>query len=641
MFITKCRRFIKVQYYYYCCCLFVLFIYYIRYKIIVVLILPLCFFLSQENTASPGRPPPPSRPPLPAARIRSPARPPPRPPVVSSKQRPTKDTVEIREKPGESGAEMKTISQLPRKVSPTVSRRISALINQSTHGNANNSNRAQSMDLSKNTSVFESPKFSERQNSQVDQSSKNRFITHDNPLYERVPSFEPKTKDLYSKVNKKKTTNEDNATKTATPGNENRDLHRREAIRKNITEKRKPVAGLDVIDSSESPKLSVASRTKMFDQPKNEKPTPPKKPDAIKRQSGPTAHQDSKSTKEVEAEESQREETYCDPWEGNSVVNRLKKQHPASRPVSSMANSPPNLPLDQKPSLPLLPPPSKTSSPAKTAPKLADNRASGAPDPPPKPPRTHVHDQYMKEKQQQGAFKQKAEGLADVNAALAVTEENNVANQSESKSVSVKDRISKMQSHIQESPGKSSTSISLSAKDENSDSSTPKVTMRQPPSRPPPPHRRPNSGGHSRCIRLRPLSQGIHSHDGPCIIPVYPKGRPIVSRQMSNHDRRNPMDTLPPAPDNIRPLGRYPLRRSFSSECVHGSRASCLNMNEEDNDDWSTETNRQNISLMSNSEFKAVIDPDGYAVPNEFLKLPASKQTYDTTAAFYGVSITS
>ncbi|GFR65493.1 hypothetical protein ElyMa_001948800 [Elysia marginata] len=267
--------------------------------------------------------------------------------------------------------------------------------------------------------------------------------------------------------------------------------------------------------------------------------------------------------------------------------------------------------------------------------------------PPPKPPRTHAHDNYLISK-----FTKDPEPRDQQTPKKKV----NIVEPDTSEEVeyfSVKDRLAKLMQ--QQNPESQSPGPSSNASTPSSTSKDQEVTMRQkPPSRPPPPKHRPGSGesnaSSSPCPPARPLThcpETKHSHGGPIIIPVFPRGQqkqrqqqqqqqqlqpqhpPHINfhRQSSTHDgrRRKPTDDLPEEPDGLRPLQRFPLRKSFSSECVHSSRSSSLNLSTAGTwGDSSAGTAENYPAAMTRSahDYEAVIDPDGYAVPNEFVRLP-------------------
>ena len=263
--------------------------------------------------------------------------------------------------------------------------------------------------------------------------------------------------------------------------------------------------------------------------------------------------------------------------------------------------------------------------------------------PPPKPPRTHAHDTYLiskvtkePESRDQQTSKKTVEAPSD-----------------EAEQLSVKDRLAKLmqlQTPEASGSGSGSNSSTLSSKEQD-------IAMRQkPPSRPPPPKHRPNSGESNAssspgATPARPLTHcpdTEHSHGGPIIIPVFPRGHLQKQQQQlqqhqlhphmayhrqnsATHDsrRRNPTDDLPQEPNGLRPLQRFPLRKSFSSECVHSSRGSSLNLSTAATWGDSSAGTGDNCPDMSRSAhaYEAVIDPDGYAVPNEFLLLPKQRKS--------------
>ncbi|CAL1547492.1 unnamed protein product, partial [Lymnaea stagnalis] len=134
---------------------------------------------------------------------------------------------------------------------------------------------------------------------------------------------------------------------------------------------------------------------------------------------------------------------------------------------------------------------------------------------PPKPPRTHAHDDYLKVKVLHNTDSNNKTSVM-VNSAKKSSSE-------EVEYLSVKDRISKMQQQSDGTPlPLPGTSFLTAGKDYN-------VELRHtPPSRPPPPKMRPNSGGSlSVCTNTltkgRPCTQPpVFQGEGPIIIPVSP-----------------------------------------------------------------------------------------------------------------------
>ena len=454
------------------------------------------------------------------------------------------------------------------------------------------------------------------------------------------------------------------------------------------------------------------------------KPTPPKKSEAVRSMSMRTSRDREQLTQiGPENTTNESEDIYEPPWDSgksSAVLEKLKQSH--QPPPRSATDSPSNMSAPDKaqhapsgkpsapggkpPPLPSQPPPKVSPggrriipdsinksapgiSPAKPhhpvpankgspgkplipvnkdspgkpplVPANKDSSATSHPTgPPPKPPRTHAHDNYLMtkiSKESDVRDHQQATRKKSLNAMEGQSGE--TADPSEdTEYISVKDRLAKLRqlqtTEPQPQVPASNSSPPLSSREPRDQES---VTLRQrPPSRPPPPKHRPSSGDSSGSfsssprVSARPLTQCPevkHSHSGPIIIPVFPRRqqqqqqqqlhvqhpRIAYQRQSSaTHDsrRRKPTDDLPQEPDGggLRPLGRFPLRKSFSSECLHSSRGSSLNLSTSGTWGDSSADTGDNFSVMSRSaqNYEAVIDPDGYAVPNEFVRLPQHRK---------------
>uniref|UniRef100_A0A2C9KTX5 UDENN domain-containing protein n=1 Tax=Biomphalaria glabrata TaxID=6526 RepID=A0A2C9KTX5_BIOGL len=404
--------------------------------------------------------------------------------------------------------------------------------------------------------------------------------------------------DLYAKVNKP----EKDSKATFQPRVE---LQRKEAIRKNSEERRKTVATFSC-DVNHNSGVSVASRTKLFDSPK---PNLPVKPEAIKRQFS------TKAVQEQDQHNSDADGVYNQPWdtEKSPVVEALKKKYKPpllSNKVTDNAKT--NLPA-QKPPLPQQPPRqtdlkiqrkqsqeavaevNRSSDQSKCVDSSSDTTGSSRITAPPKPPRTHAHDDYLKVKIAQSENKPYPESQDTKAVKLEVS----------SGALSVKDRVSKICQQT-------NSPLPTSSKDHA-------VLMRQqPPSRPPPPRLRPNSGGtptkeNPFQLKPRPVTHFTAPQDeGPVVIPSSPvspfQSATLFSRKASQS--RKPSDELPPEPLSSK---RFPLRKSYSSENLHSSRSSSLNTEDDDGS--------QKTQSTYETDYEAVLDPDGYAIPHEFMKI--------------------
>ncbi|XP_035829118.1 DENN domain-containing protein 2B isoform X2 [Aplysia californica] len=658
-----------------------------------------------EEDSNGDKPSPPSRPPAPSCRPKSsqarPKVPPPQRPASQPQAavaaQVAANVSQLRETGGTSNkgtasdknldVNRLTAAKDPRRLSPTISRRITALMDnrgavKDEETNVSNSAISQPQSIPKASPIHGFPKPGHRRG----QSYGDAAVVLDNPVYggfESKTRADPVVSEPYAKVNKHRKNETD--TKKVKFDSEEVQIHRREAVRKNSGERRKTVACISPEDEnggSSGSGVSVAGRTKLFDSPKGEKPALPVKSESVKRQfSMRTAkefqqQQQQKPVARITKAPVQDENTnagsnsgleaiYDPPWDlsKNPLVDKVKKAKPPSSallPPSSTPGSPAKSAAPIKPPLPSLPPPKKDSpvhrtfsnvesgnesgalrrSKAQGASNLSDSPSKSTPaPPPPKPPRTHAHDSYLKVKLSQNLDTSSSsdsgkEQLSNVKKVQVVEPDSKVSDTSEEvEYLSVKDRISKMQQQKAESPPLSSSPpvSSSSSKDQ-----TVVLRHQHPPSRPPPPRRRPNSGGAppplppAHHLKSRPVTQFSPAHgDGPIVIPVSPRRfqpqtRQMASRQLSHtpgfqYQQRQPNDKLPPAPDGERPLQRFPLRKSFSSECIHSSQGSSLNLDE-------TEDMTTMMQSTYESQYEAVIDAEGYAVPNEFMKLPGRRR---------------
>ncbi|RUS72247.1 hypothetical protein EGW08_019988 [Elysia chlorotica] len=352
------------------------------------------------------------------------------------------------------------------------------------------------------------------------------------------------------------------------------------------------------------------------------------------------------------------------PWGKKNIPGGTNKPSPNNSPAKPphIVSANKELPAKSSPSKPPhifsankdLPAKSSPPKPPHITPANRDSATKSlSAGPPPKPPRTHAHDHYLiskiskePETQDQQAPKKPVTILETGVDAPGTSEETEY--------FSVKDRLAKLM-QLQTPEASSSSPPSSSSP---SSRETDVVFRQKPPSRPPPPKHRRSSGdsGGTPSSRASPPARPLthcpeteHSHGGPIIIPVFPRGQqpqqqkqqlqpgqrqsPGYQYQRQNsatHDnrRRQPTDDLPQEPDGLRPLQRFPLRKSFSSECVHSSRGSSLNLSTAGTWGDSSAGMGDNYSDMSRSAhaYEAVIDPDGYAVPNEFLRVPHQKK---------------
>ena len=367
--------------------------------------------------------------------------------------------------------------------------------------------------------------------------------------------------DDYAKVNKQRKITDELKKSQFDP--EGAQMRRREAVRKSPGDRRMTVASFDPENVEDAAaRVSVAGRTKLFsgtsgdkvDNSKGEKPSPPAKPEAVKRHSSMrmssefqqerhrpevTLRKDSAPVKpDVKLSTDSTEQSdniYNPPWDltKNPLVEKVKQAKP---PMSSTLTRPlpaPNSSSTPKPPLPNNPPRkvertisggdgkekvvlrkrTTSKSPSRTpgnGPPPAPTYAPPAP--PPKPPRTHAHDSYFEAK----FAINKSESSTESKIQIVENAKDNTNLDAEY--LSVKERVSKMKSRDtspHSSPTRPVTSYTplkdLKEKDQS-------VAMRHPPSRPPPPRRRPSSGG-------APPVPPPHrpQTEGPIVIPVRPR----------------------------------------------------------------------------------------------------------------------
>lgn len=521
------------------------------------------------------------------------------------------------------------------KPSPAISDRISSYL-----GNVASKNDV-SGSTEKTTTVLP-PKPVLRQKISHSSTENNGAIS--NPLYsvsnEKVQP--PKDiSDLYAKVNKPNKITESSPRKVSFLEETNQ-WQRREAVKKNSEERRKTVAAFETESLG-----NMSQRLKSGDAQRVDKPAPPVKPDSVRRQySMRTTREyeqllDKKHEQRNRSEsDSKQESVYSPPWDTtkSKVLENLKKFQPPAQLPSKLDNQIPSKSASPPPKPPL---PNQTPKkidmqaqkpshqdaaneiPASSTPgkvKAADEASEPAAKvgPPPKPPRTHAHDDYLKVKITESHGRKVSISDSGGVKSQVVIETDVTANGSpaELESVSVKDRISKMQQQTESGPPP--VSFSNASKDQNT------VTRRhQPPSRPPPPKRRPNSGGSPVTVQTTPqtiprlLTQQL-SHEGPVIIPISPNRQNFSDE---SHPR-SPTDQLPLEPGQSNSLTRFPLRKSYSSECLHSSQGSLFDVEDSGN-------GRDMAKSYYEHEYEAVLDPDGYAIPHEFMKLPG-KQKFST-----------
>ncbi|GFO01090.1 DENN domain-containing protein 2a-like isoform x2 [Plakobranchus ocellatus] len=501
-------------------------------------------------------------------------------------------------------------------------------------------------------------------------------IVIDNPVYEGYQQQESVIATAtYSKVNKE-------TKKVGPPSKVSFDqdqthIQRREAVRRTSGERRKTIASFEPeMDNQDlGSGVNVAMRAKPFEGARGDKPTPPKKSEAVRSMSMRNSRErekqkvgDSNDTKNGP------ENVYNAPWDTskNTVFEKLKHSHlipqsasdpplnlnkvtsasphttgklasPAIKPPPLPSQPPPKPPAARKKGMVLdsINKPASKSSPMKAPPPAPINKDSPSKPapfaPPPKPPRTHAHDSYIMTKlskeveAKEQSTPQKAVQSAEPNDPIP-----DKPSSEEAEYFSVKDRVAKMM-QLQSSETQTSSPVSKSSPPTPKDH---EVNIRQkPPSRPPPPKHRPNSIENNTSLNShappRPQTNCPESKTrsgGPIIIPVFPRRQHQAFQRQSSatYDvrSRKPTDELPKHPDDdyysSRPLQRFPLRKSRSSECIHSSRGSSINLSSAGT--FGDSSGMGDSMSRSAYDYEAVIDSDGYAVPNEFMRLPSNRK---------------
>ncbi|CAG5121198.1 unnamed protein product, partial [Candidula unifasciata] len=526
---------------------------------------------------------------------------------------------------------------------------------------SDNNPTPQNLISDKGTSAASTPKPAFRHSRES--SAGGETVIVDNPLYTSV-QLPAKTaqeiSDLYAKVNKPKKDADGLPRKVSfTPEDkEAAGFSRREAIRKNAVERRKTIAGGETEgEEVGGNSVNVAERMKLFDVTKGAKPTLPQKPDSVKRKFS------MRTQKEFDEQQQHRSQVfsqndsedggvYSPPWDTSksSILEKLQKSKPSPAVLLEKSDSPgftgklgaatktpgPGMVLKHPDiSTPKLTAKVEENVVLRNQPKSKSAESSSESSPqraaasaPPKPPRTHAHDDYLRVKvsvSQNFDMKPSTDTSHQTNVRKTVniiTSPEKAEAHRETEYTSIKDRITKLQQHSETSSSSSDPPLlpPVSFTEKNNEQNTVRTPA---PSRPPPPRRRPNSD--DRPSISSTFSQSSTEDDiGPVIIPVSPQARIPQQKQVPNTpglNTRRPSDKLPPEPDPSKSVQKFPLRKSYSSECLHSSRGSSLN------GEWGDEDSANGMSRSSyESQYEAVIDPDGYAVPNVFLRLPGQKK---------------
>ncbi|KAL8594866.1 hypothetical protein ACOMHN_016107 [Nucella lapillus] len=254
------------------------------------------------------------------------------------------------------------------------------------------------------------------------------------------------------------------------------------------------------------------------------------------------------------------------------------------------------------------------STPQRTKPPVSRqiSRPTEQPPPPPsKPPRTFVHSDYMEGKAQGVS----SDGHVSQNVKSKPSAERDATNLSSTQGSSAEDhdvtlRGAGKPSHPPPSSREPKEMIGVREK---------------PPTRPPPPRPRPISEASTLNRRhaakhTKAVKSSADAGEGPVVISLK-TGRPI-SRQVSmSNPHRQPNDQLPDKPERDGALRRFPLRKSYSSECLYQGSVSSLSDSESEAQS-SARPMMQSYHPGDPAEpiYEAIIDSEGYAVPNQFLR---------------------
>ncbi|XP_076450251.1 uncharacterized protein LOC143286535 isoform X2 [Babylonia areolata] len=379
--------------------------------------------------------------------------------------------------------------------------------------------------------------------------------------------------------------------------------------RTNSAERRKTMDNFSFPDTASKPgEVKVQNQIRKF----QEKPSLPKKPVIVS-----AAHPHSGNTQQSVAKVEQSENNYEVPWDlkPGKNVERLKAlsgdQQSPQKGKSPAQDTPTATAKDKGAGRSTLPrPKSQASRPI--------SRPTEQPPPPPsKPPRTFVHTEYLEGKGQGHSpdnqnTKMKPPSERDAKLSVSIPEGSSV------------------DEHGVTLSGGGKPSHPSSAQE----SRETKGIREKPPTRPPPPRPRPISEASTlnrRKVASPRQAKDVNSAEaceGPVVISAK-TGRPI-SRQVSmSNPHRKPNDRLPEKPEGEGSLQRFPLRKSFSSECLYKGSVSSLS------DMGSTEEPAQGSMMQSYHPgdyggepiYEVLIDTEGYAVPNQFIRcLPNNDQ---------------
>ena len=266
-----------------------------------------------------------------------------------------------------------------------------------------------------------------------------------------------------------------------------------------------------------------------------------------------------------------------------------------------------------------------STSVAISPPKGHASRPSEQPPPPPsKPPRTFAHDDYLQTK---------CQGLSTSTQNPPTTSRGRQAEGE--KHSSVKERVTLLTDGSGDKE-----EVTLRSGDDKDRDSYSHLGQRQnevkgiretPPARPPPPRPRPISEG-SALRNRHDVSPGRgrdgsdSDNEGPIVVSL--KHGRITGRQVSvSGPHRNPGDQLPDTPEKADSLQRFPLRKSFSSECLYtGSMSSLSGLGVEEDPVNGSMMRSYHANNSGEPLYEALIDSEGYAVPHKFLRIQVAQE---------------
>ena len=267
-----------------------------------------------------------------------------------------------------------------------------------------------------------------------------------------------------------------------------------------------------------------------------------------------------------------------------------------------------------------------SASVAISLPKGHASSPSEQPPPPPgKPPRTFAHDDYLQTK---------CQGLSTNTQNPPTTSR---ARQAEgARHSTLKGRVT-----VLTDGSGDKEEVTLRSGDDKDRDSYSHLGQRQnelkgiretPPARPPPPRPRPVSAG-SALRNRHDVSPGRgrdgsdSDNDGPVVVSL--KHGRVIGRQASvSGPHRNPGDQLPDTPEKADSLQRFPLRKSFSSECLYkGSMSSLSGLGVKEDPVNGSMMRSCHANNDGEPLYEALIDSEGYAVPHKFLRIQVAQET--------------